>query len=193
MTDICFATNNKNKVEEVWQMIRPDFRILTLDDIQCFEELPETADTLEGNSYQKAEYVYNHYKIPCFADDTGLEVEALHGKPGVYSARYAGEHKNSDDNISLLLKNLAIHNDRTARFRTVVTVIGLQEKPAVFKGVIHGKIAEKNRGTSGFGYDPVFVPEGYSKTFAEMTMAEKNKLSHRGKAIKMLVDYLKNL
>ncbi len=171
-------------------MIEPDFRILSLKEIGCDEELPETQTTLEGNSLQKAAYIFGRFHLPCFADDTGLEVEALNGAPGVYSARYAGEQKNSDDNIALLLKNLSGKKNRKARFRTVITLIGLNGVKN-FEGVVNGAILDHRRGHGGFGYDPVFLPDGFLKTMAEMTLGEKNLISHRGQAVKKLVDYLK--
>lgn len=170
-------------------MIGSDFRILSLDEIGCSDELPETQTTLEGNSLQKAAYVFEHFHLPCFADDTGLEVEALGGAPGVYSARYAGEQKNSDDNIALLLKNLSGLENRKARFRTVITLIGLNGTKT-FEGVVTGTILADRRGAGGFGYDPVFVPDGTDKTMAELTRSEKNQISHRGIAVRKLVDYL---
>jgi XTP/dITP diphosphohydrolase len=190
---LCFATNNKHKLEEVKHVVGNAIAIISLEELNCLEELPETCDTLEGNSLQKAEYVYQHFSTSCFADDTGLEVEALHGAPGVYSARYAGDHKNSEDNINLLLKNLTGCSNRKAQFRTVITVIGLEKEPQTFEGIIPGEIITERRGTSGFGYDPIFVPEGYAKTFAEMSLSEKNTLSHRSIAVKKLSDYLQNL
>ena len=186
---LCFATNNSHKLEEVRHAIK-DFQIVSLEEIKCFEELPETRDTLEGNSLQKAEFVFNKYKFPCFADDTGLEVEALNNAPGVYSARYAGPQRNSDDNIDLLLKNLHGKKNRLARFRTVISLVGFEPTPLLFEGIIDGSITLDKRGSSGFGYDPVFLPDGYAKTFAEMTLAEKNNLSHRAQAVKKLEAYL---
>ena len=171
-------------------MIEPDFRILSLDEIGCTEELPETKDTLEGNSLQKAEYVHSRFYLPCFADDTGLEVEALNGAPGVFSARYAGGQKNSEDNIALLLKNLAGNPNRNARFRTVITLIGLNGIHT-FEGIVNGVILDTKKGRAGFGYDPVFQPEGYTKSMAEMTLEEKNLISHRGIAVRSLIAYLK--
>jgi len=191
MKRICFATNNKHKLEEV-KHILTDIEIISLDELGCFDELEETQPTLEGNSLQKASFIFNHYNMPCFADDTGLEVAALQGAPGVYSARYAGEQKKSEDNINLLLKNLHGVTNRTAQFRTVITVMGLGETKT-FEGVINGIIAETKKGSDGFGYDPVFQPEGYTKTFAEMTMAEKNKVSHRALAVEKLVAFLKGI
>ena len=186
---IVAATNNQHKISEIRPLIEPDFRILSLEEIGCHQELPETENTLEGNSLQKAAYVHNHFHLPCFADDTGLEVEALNGAPGVFSARYAGAHKNSEDNIALLLKNLSGIPNRNARFRTVITLIGLNGIQ-VFEGIVHGWILEERRGAAGFGYDPVFQPQGYEKTMAEMTLDEKNLISHRGLAVKKLAGYL---
>jgi XTP/dITP diphosphohydrolase len=191
MIKLCFATNNSHKLEEVRHVIK-HFQIVSLEEINCFEELPETRDTLEGNSLQKAEYVFDKYKVPCFADDTGLEVEALNNAPGVYSARYAGSQRNADDNINLLLKNLHGKSNLNARFRTVISLVGLQSPPVLFEGIISGSITFERRGTSGFGYDPIFLPHGYAKTFAEMTMDEKNDLSHRARAVKKLEAYLAN-
>jgi XTP/dITP diphosphohydrolase len=190
---LCFATNNAHKLQEARHVAGSDFEIVSLQEINCFEELPETRNTLEGNSLQKAEYVHTHRNIPCFADDTGLEVAALQGRPGVDSAHYAGPQRSSDDNIALLLKNLQGQSDRSAQFRTVITLIGLAPEPVFFEGIVKGTITTAPRGTSGFGYDPVFVPDGYTTTFAEMTMAAKNQLSHRARALKKLEDYLKNL
>ncbi|HEY0740957.1 MAG TPA: non-canonical purine NTP diphosphatase [Chryseosolibacter sp.] len=186
---LCFATNNKHKIQEVAFAIKNKITILSLNDIGCFEELPETRDTLEGNSLQKAEYVYNNFSIPCFADDTGLEVPVLNNAPGVYSARYAGEHKNSDDNINLLLKNLSGISDRRAQFRTIITLIGL-DKIYTFEGIVKGTITTERKGTAGFGYDPVFIPEGHTKSFGEMSLEEKHQLSHRAIAVSKLTDFL---
>jgi XTP/dITP diphosphohydrolase len=189
MIKLCFATNNSHKLEEVRHAIK-HFQIVSLEEINCFEELTETRDTLEGNSLQKAEYVFDKYKIPCFADDTGLEVEALNNGPGVYSARYAGPQRNAEDNIDLLHKNLLGKSNLNARFRTVISLVGLEPSPVLFEGIVSGSITLDRRGTSGFGYDPVFLPQGYAKTFAEMTMDEKNELSHRARAVKKLEAYL---
>jgi XTP/dITP diphosphohydrolase len=189
MMKICFASNNEHKIEEV-KHIATNYQIVSLKEIGCFEELPETRDTLEGNSLQKAEFVFDNYNLPCFADDTGLEVEALNNAPGVYSARYAGSQKNSEDNINLLMKNLHGEKNRRARFRTVISLVGLESTPVLFEGIVDGSITMDKRGSSGFGYDPVFLPDGYTKTFAEMTLAEKNALSHRALAVKKLEAYL---
>ena len=188
---ICIATNNANKLEEIRDILGENANIVSLEEIGCREELPETQPTLEGNSLQKAEYVFQNYKVPCFADDTGLEVEALNGEPGVYSARYAGEHKSSEDNINLLLKKLNNISNRNARFRTVITLVGFQDQPIAFEGIVDGTIISEKRGTTGFGYDPVFIPNGYNRTFSEMTLQEKSTLSHRAIAIKKLEAFLK--
>lgn len=187
---LCFATNNKHKIKEIEALLGGTYRLLSLEEIGCEVELPEDQDTLEGNSLQKARYVYDHYQVDCFADDTGLEVMALNGAPGVYSARYAGPEKDTKANMALLLKNLTDQSDRSAQFRTVITLI-LGGKQVQFEGIVKGKIAEHHHGNEGFGYDPIFIPEGYSKTFAEMSQDEKNKISHRGLAIQQLVKYLR--
>jgi len=189
---LCFATNNHHKLSEAKDIAGKDFEIVSLQEIKCFEELPETSPTLEGNSLQKAQFVFQKYNVPCFADDTGLEVEALNGEPGVFSARYAGEHKNSADNIDLLLKKLGTNLNRKAKFRTVITLLGMEPNPLFFEGTVEGTITDKCRGTFGFGYDPVFIPHGYTKTYAEMNLQEKSSLSHRAIAVKKLGDYLKN-
>ena len=189
---ICFATNNKHKILEVSKLLGTDFQLLSLEEIGCSEELPEEQDTLEGNSRQKAEYVYQHYGISCFADDTGLEVEALGGAPGVYSARYAGEDRDGEKNIALLLKNLTGVDHREAQFRTIITFIGDDKEFMQFEGVVKGQIIAERSGEKGFGYDPVFLPEGHSRTFAEMAMDEKNQISHRARAVNQLVSYLKS-
>lgn len=189
-TTLCFATNNAHKLEEIQAILGESFDLLSLKDINCNEELPETGDTLEANSLQKAQYLYDHYQVNCFADDSGLEVNALGGEPGVYSARYAGEQRSHPDNINLLLKNLSGKSDRSAQFRTVITLIQNGEI-SQFEGAIKGQIIEDLRGTDGFGYDPIFMPEGSERTFAEMSLEEKGKISHRAKAFEKLVDYLK--
>jgi XTP/dITP diphosphohydrolase len=188
--EICFATNNEHKVAEVQQMLPDTIQLITLAQAGCTDELPETQNTLEGNSRQKAAYVFEHFKINCFADDTGLEVEALNGEPGVYSARYSGNQRNSSDNINLLLEKLKDQENRNARFRTSITLV-LDGEYFQFNGTVEGKIINEIRGAEGFGYDPIFVPNGYEKTFAEMTAEEKNSISHRGRAIAKLVTFLK--
>jgi XTP/dITP diphosphohydrolase len=189
---LCFATNNKHKIEEVAFAINNKITILSLSDIGCFEELPETRDTLEGNSLQKAEYVFDHFSIPCFADDTGLEVDALQNAPGVYSARYAGSQRNSNDNIELLLKNLTGLSNRNAQFRTIITLIGLS-KIHTFEGIVKGTISTEKKGAGGFGYDPIFIPNGYDRSFGEMSLDDKNQISHRAIAIGKLINFLAQL
>jgi XTP/dITP diphosphohydrolase len=170
-------------------MLGETFRILSLDDLGFFEEIPENQDTLEGNSFEKADLIFRRFQIASFADDTGLEVPALNNEPGIYSARYAGPQKNSEDNIELLLRKLRHVDDRKARFRTVITLID-RSGPRQFEGSVQGMIIRQKQGTEGFGYDPVFIPEGYQKTFAQLSLDEKNKISHRGIAFRKLVRYL---
>lgn len=186
---ICFATNNQKKIEEVKAALGNDVEILSLQEIGCYEELPETGDTLEHNAFQKAQYVKDHYRVDCFADDTGLEVDALEGEPGVYSGRYAGEPRSDERNIDLLLKNLGESSNRTARFKTVIALLIGDEKYK-FEGIAEGEILKVRIGSGGFGYDPIFKPNGFSKTFAELNMEEKNAISHRGKAVKGLINFL---
>ena len=188
-TKLIFATHNINKLKEVQRLLPPNFEILSLDDIGCEEDIPETADSIDGNAIQKAEYVKNLYDCDCFADDTGLEVDALSGAPGVYSARYAGEEKNEAANISKLLKELENTDSRNARFKTVIA-LKMNDHEVLFQGICPGEIVRFPRGKKGFGYDSVFQPKGYSRTFAEMEMSEKSELSHRGKAMKQLIKYL---
>jgi XTP/dITP diphosphohydrolase len=188
-TKLCFATNNAHKLEEIQAILGDSFELVSLKDINCTEELPETGNTLEANSLQKAQYLYDHYQVNCFADDSGLEVHALEGQPGVDSAHYAGPQRSHADNVNLLLKNLADKTDRSAQFRTVITLIQNGEITQ-FEGSIKGQIISELRGTEGFGYDPIFVPEGYETTFAEMSLTEKGKISHRARAFGKLVAYL---
>lgn len=185
---ICFATNNKKKIEEVKAALGNDFTIVSLEEIGCHEELPETGNTLDHNAFQKARYVKDHYGVDCFADDTGLEVEVLNGEPGVYSGRYSGEPRSDERNIDLLLKNLDGNTNRQAKFRTVIALI-LNGEEHSFEGVAEGEILDKRTGAGGFGYDPIFQPSGFEKSFAELTMEEKNEISHRGKAVKALVQF----
>ena len=190
MLELCFATNNENKLREIRRMLGSLFKILSLEDIHCDAgDLPENGVTLEENSLEKASFVYNNYGVSCFADDTGLEVGSLDGEPGVFSARYAGPQKNSSDNILLLLDRLKNSANRNARFRTVITLF-LSGTPVQFEGIVNGIISKEKKGTQGFGYDPVFIPEGYDRSFAEMSLREKNKISHRGIAFRKLVEYL---
>lgn len=187
---ICFATNNPKKIEEVKAALGSQFEIVSLQDIGCLEELPETGDTLDHNAFQKARYVKDHYGVDCFADDTGLEVDALDGAPGVYSGRFAGEPRSDERNISLLLEKMEGKSNRAARFRTVIALI-LERAEYSFEGTAEGKILEKKAGMGGFGYDPVFQTLGMGRTFAELTLDEKNEISHRGKAVKALVSFLR--
>ena len=186
---LCFATNNKNKLKEVSSLLNESIELLSLTDIGCSEDIEETQDTIEGNSLQKADYIFNKYGVSVFADDTGLEVMALNGEPGVKSARYAGEQRDNEANIQLLLSNLNSKSNRSAQFKTVITLITDKEK-VQFEGIVTGSIARDKMGDEGFGYDPIFIPDGYDKSFAQMSMSEKNSISHRGLAVKKLVDYL---
>lgn len=186
---ICFATNNPKKIEEVKAALEPDFTIVSLAEIGCKEELPETGDTLDYNAFEKARYVYQNYGVSCFADDTGLEVDALEGAPGVYSGRYAGEPRSDERNVDLLLNNMNGMMKRSAQFRTIIALI-LEGEEHRFEGVAKGHITLERSGSKGFGYDPVFLPEGYDKTFAELSMQEKNAISHRGKAVRKLIEFL---
>jgi len=187
---LIFATNNKHKLEEVKKIIGNDFEILSLENIKCFEDIPETQNTIEGNASQKSNYIYNKFKLNCFADDTGLEIDALNGEPGVYSARYAGENCSFEDNMKKVLTEMQDKSDRKAQFKTVISLI-LNGKEFQFKGIIKGEILTEKKGNSGFGYDPIFLPEGYNKTFAELPLDIKNKISHRGIATSKLADFLK--
>lgn len=186
---ICFATNNSKKIEEVKAALGSAYQIVSLQEIGCQEELPETGDTLDHNAFQKARYVKENYGVDCFADDTGLEVDALDGAPGVYSGRFAGEPRSDERNIDLLLSKMLGEKNRSARFRTVIALL-LNEQEYSFEGVAEGEILESRVGSGGFGYDPIFRPNGYDKTFAELSLAEKNQISHRGKAVKALINFL---
>ncbi len=188
---IVFATNNIHKLKEIRQILGSDFEILSLNDIGCHEDIAETADTMEGNALLKAQYVYDHYHYSCFADDSGLEVDALHGAPGIYSARYAGEGHDSEANMQKLLSELGENNNRNARFRTVIALIEKEGGIKTFEGIIEGHIAYEKRGTGGFGYDPLFIPEGYDQSFAELGAELKNQISHRARAVAKLEKYLK--
>ncbi|WP_435139020.1 non-canonical purine NTP diphosphatase [Formosa sp. A9] len=189
---LVFATNNANKVKEVQALIPEHIRVLSLADINCSEDIPETQDTIEGNAIQKAEYVKEHYGYECFADDTGLEIDALKGEPGVFSARYAGPQRNAEDNMAKVLDKLKTETDRSAQFKTVIALT-LKSDTKTFTGICKGEITTTKQGDAGFGYDPVFKPEGYLQTFAEMSLSEKNKIGHRGKAVSLLIEYLKTL
>lgn len=186
---LVFASNNKNKIQEIQALVPNTIQILSLEEIGCTEDIPETANTIEGNAILKANYVTEKYGYDCFADDTGLEVDALNGAPGVYSARYAGEQKDANDNMDKLLSELKNESNRKANFKTVIA-LNLNGKQNLFTGIINGKIIEKKIGTNGFGYDPIFVVDGYEKTFAELTMEEKSTISHRGIAVKELILFL---
>lgn len=205
--NLVFATNNKHKIEEVQHLLQHKFHLLSLSDIKCNEELPETGKTLEANASQKANYVHKKYEVDCFADDTGLEIEALNGKPGVLSARYAGEEKDSEKNMEKVLHEMKGVKNRNAKFKTIISLI-IDKKEYTFEGIINGKIAEEKHGEKGFGYDPIFIPSLASpqpspkerkkfmmseKSFAEMTLEEKNKISHRAIAIKKLAEFLNSL
>ncbi|MDD5856506.1 MAG: non-canonical purine NTP diphosphatase [Prevotella sp.] len=190
---IVFATNNKNKLSEIRDILGNEIEVLSLDEIDCHADIPETSDTLEGNALQKAHYVYDNYHISCFADDTGLEVDALGGEPGIYSARYAGNNHDSEANMTKLLAKLGDNKNRKARFRTVIALIldGKNVEEKIFEGIVEGSIIKERRGGEGFGYDPIFQPEGYNHTFAELGSDIKNKISHRARATAKLVDELK--
>ena len=189
---IVFATNNQNKIKEVQALIPKSIELLSLKDIGCFEEIEETALTLKGNAKLKADYITKKYGYNCFADDTGLEVDALNGAPGVYSARYAGEDANSENNMEKLLDELNNVSDRKAQFQTVIA-LNLNGKQYFFEGICKGKILTKKSGASGFGYDPIFKPKGFDVSFAEMTLQEKGKISHRGKAVSRLVNFFSGI
>lgn len=189
---LVFATNNLHKLEEVSAILGNQIELLSLNDINCHTDIPETADTLEENALLKSRFIYENYGMNCFADDTGLEVEALEGAPGVYSARYAGDGHNSEANMIKLLDNLKEKKNRKAQFRTAISLI-IDEKEYLFEGIIKGEIGTIKKGDSGFGYDPIFVPEGYNETFAELGSDIKNKISHRALAINKLCEFLHSL
>lgn len=189
MKKLVFATNNLHKLEEVSAILQKKFEVVGLAQIGCYEDIPETGTTLEANASIKSHYVLNRHNIDCFADDTGLEVDALDGQPGVYSARYAGENASYEQNVEKLLSELGNSKNRRARFRTIISLL-MHGKEYFFEGVVEGKIISERKGDHGFGYDPVFVPDGYEQTFAEMDAALKNSISHRAKAVQKLVDFL---
>lgn len=186
--NIVFATNNSNKIKEVQALLPSHIKLVSLEEIGCVEDIPETQDTIEGNAIQKADYIKTHYGLDCFADDTGLEVMALDGAPGVYSARYAGPQRNADDNMNLLLSELASKDNRSARFKTVIAM-HFQGEFITFEGICEGEITKSKTGTEGFGYDPIFQPKSFEKTFAEISLDEKNRIGQRGKAVSKLVTY----
>jgi XTP/dITP diphosphohydrolase len=187
---LVFASNNKNKILEIKHQLPEDIELLSLEDIGCTEDIPETADTIEGNAILKADYVTANYGYNCFADDTGLEVEALNGAPGVYSARYAGEQKSAQDNMDKLLAALEGSTNRAARFKTVIA-LNLNGEQHLFTGIVNGDITTNKLGNTGFGYDPIFKPEGLDVTFAQISLDEKASLSHRGRAVDQLIKFLK--
>lgn len=187
---LVFATNNRHKLDEVRAILGNKIEILSLNDIDCHDDIPETADTLEGNALIKARYIHEKFGVDCFADDTGLEVEALNGEPGVYSARYAGEDCNPEANMYKLLQNLTGENNRNAQFRTVIALI-INGEEKLFNGIVKGTISREKMGNAGFGYDPIFIPEGFSESFAQMTSEMKNSISHRYRATNELSNYLK--
>ncbi|WP_430971611.1 non-canonical purine NTP diphosphatase [Sunxiuqinia rutila] len=189
---LVFATNNPHKLRELQQLLGDEIQLLSLADIGCNEEVPENQETLEGNAAEKSFFVFEKYGFNCFADDTGLEVDALNGEPGVYSARYAGEARCAEANMAKLLDQLQGKEDRTARFRTVISLI-IDGKETQFEGIVEGQILKEKQGDAGFGYDPVFQPDGFSASFAAMDANQKNQISHRGRAVEKLVAYLKNL
>ncbi|WP_026729164.1 non-canonical purine NTP diphosphatase [Flavobacterium denitrificans] len=189
---LVFASNNKNKIREIQSILNGSIQLLSLEDIGCLEDIPETANTIEGNAILKADYVTEKYGYDCFADDTGLEVHALNGEPGVYSARYAGEQKNADDNMNKLLEALKDEQNRNAQFKTVIA-LNLNGKQHLFTGIAKGEITLNKTGNQGFGYDPIFKPENYGETFAELPLETKNKIGHRGKATQQLIDFLNSI
>jgi len=189
---LVFATQNENKAKEIQSLLPEYFKIITLKDIKCFDEIPETAETLEGNSLLKASFISETYNLNCFADDTGLEIEALDNRPGVYSARYAGPEKSAAANINKVLLELEGKTARNAQFRTIITLI-LNKSTFTFEGIVLGEIISEKRGENGFGYDPIFVPDGALKTFAEMTLIEKNQYSHRARAFQKMIEFLNDL
>ena len=187
---LVFASNNKNKIAEIQQQVGSQFQIVSLEDIGCYVDIPETAETIEGNAILKANYVTDNYGLPCFADDTGLEIESLNNEPGVYSARYAGEQKNADDNMNLVLQKLESQANRNAQFKTIIA-LNINNEQHLFEGIVKGEITTEKSGSQGFGYDPIFQPAGFSTTFAEMTMEQKSVISHRGIAVQKLINFLK--
>lgn len=190
--ELVFATNNKHKIEELQHLLKGTIRLQSLKDIGCEEELEETGDTLAANAGQKAKYVHAKYGVNCFADDTGLEIEALKGAPGVYSAHYAGEERSAEKNMDKVLKEMKGMDNRTAIFKTVISLI-INNKEYLFEGIVKGKILTEKRGEKGFGYDPIFIPEGSDRSFAEMPLEEKNRISHRALAVQKLIAFLNSL
>lgn len=192
MRKLVFATNNDHKLKELRQIVPSEFELVSLNDIGCTDDIPETGTTLEVNAAQKSFYIWDKYSIDCFADDTGLEIEALENEPGVYSARYAGEGKSAEANLLKVLEKMVNVTNRKARFRCVVSLV-LDGAEKQFEGIVEGKILTTKQGEAGFGYDPIFMPDGYNQSFAEMSAEDKNLISHRGRAVSKLVDYLKGI
>lgn len=189
MHKLVFATNNSHKLRELEEMLQAEFKLLSLNDIDCKDDIPETGDTFVANASQKSSYIWDRYQIDCFSDDSGLEVEALNNEPGVYSARYAGEGRNSDDNVTKVLTKMASIENRAACFRCVISLI-INGKEYLFEGRVDGEILTERRGSAGFGYDPIFRPVGFDQSFAEMDAKLKNGMSHRGRAVQKLVRFL---
>lgn len=190
--ELTFVTGNPHKVEEVNYLIKDNFKITGLKELDFFEEIPETSDSIQGNAIQKAQFIFDRFKIDCFAEDTGLEVDFLGGKPGIHTARYAGPQRNANENMDLLLKHLDHAPNRDAQFRTVVALF-LDGELTCFEGIARGKISEKKKGAAGFGYDPIFIPNDYQQTFAELSQEIKNEISHRGKAVRKLISFLSKI
>ena len=192
MKNLVFATSNPNKIKEANDLLPADLEVKGLKDIGCTEDVPETSPTIQGNALQKARYVFENYKVNCFSEDTGLEIDALNGEPGVYTARYAGEARDKEANMAKAIANLEGKSNRGAQFRTVIALI-IDGEEHTFEGIARGTIAMQKQGTEGFGYDPIFIPEGFDRSFAQMTQAEKNEISHRGQAVRKLVKFLRTL
>jgi XTP/dITP diphosphohydrolase len=192
MKNLVFATSNPNKIKEANDLLPADLEVKGLKDIGCTEDVPETSPTIQGNALQKARYVFENYKVNCFSEDTGLEIDALNGEPGVYTARYAGEARDKEANMAKAIANLEGKSNRGAQFRTVIALI-IDGEEQTFEGIARGTIAMQKQGTEGFGYDPIFIPAGFDRSFAQMTQAEKNEISHRGQAVRKLVKFLRTL
>lgn len=192
MLKLVFATNNKNKIKEIKHLIGNSIELLSLEDIGCLEDIPETSDTIQGNAIQKAKYVYDNYGYNCFADDTGLEIDSLNGEPGIYSARYAGEQRNPEDNMNKVLEKLNDATNRNAQFKTVIALI-INGELSCFEGIVKGEMTRVRSGEEGFGYDPIFKPKGYDITYSEMNLELKNKISHRALATHQLIEHLQKM
>lgn len=192
MKKLVFASSNKNKLKEIAQRLPEGYELISMNELNIMDEIPETADTFQGNAFLKASYLVEHYKIDCFADDSGLEIKALNGEPGVFSARYAGEHRSDDDNMDKVLASLKNYIDRSANFKTVIC-LNINGTYQYFEGTVEGKIIDEKRGKNGFGYDPIFIPNGENRTFAEMTVEEKNAFSHRAKALDKMMKFLSEI